>query len=52
MNMNNTSLILHRANDYLGRVIRNDAVKKGTSAFIASALYALIIEAAFPTKAT
>lgn len=49
----NTSqnIVIHRANDYLGRVVRHDAVKKGVSAFIASALYALVVEAAFPTKA-
>ena len=52
--MNKTTaqnIVIHRANDYFGRVVRNDAVRKGVSAFLASALYALVVEAAFPTKA-
>lgn len=52
MNKTNAqNIVIHRANDYFGRVVRNDAVRKGVSAFIASALYALVVEAAFPTKA-
>lgn len=44
------SPILDKTNDFFTRVVRHDALAKGTSAFLASALFAVVSEVFFPTK--
>lgn len=51
-NDNISSPLVANGVTYLNRVLRHEALKKGTAAFIASALFAIASEALFPTNDT